>query len=61
MARNGDSLAYEMKVAALGEKSRNPNQSITDRDTIHSYKSSINRFVSIHYGSRYDPQLQIIN
>lgn len=44
MARNGDSLAYEMKVAALGEKSRNPNQSISDRDTIHSYKSSINRF-----------------
>lgn len=44
MARNGDSLAYEMKAAALGEKSRNPNQSITDRDTIHSYKSSINRF-----------------
>ena len=24
MARNGDSLAYEMKVAALGEKSHNP-------------------------------------
>lgn len=44
MARNGDSLAYEMKAAALGEKSRNPNQSISDRDTIHSYKSSINRF-----------------
>ena len=44
MARSGDSLAYEMKAAALGEKSRNPNQSITDRDTIHSYKSSINRF-----------------
>ena len=44
MARGGDSLAYEMKAAALGEKSRNPNQSITDRDTIHSYKSSINRF-----------------
>lgn len=44
MARNGDSLAYEMKAAALGAKSRNPNQSISDRDTIHSYKSSINRF-----------------
>lgn len=44
MARNGDSLAYEMKAAALGAKSRNQNQSITDRDTIHSYKSSINRF-----------------
>lgn len=44
MARNGDSLAYEMKVAALGAKSRHPNQSISDRDTIHSYKSSINRF-----------------
>lgn len=44
MARNGDSLAYTMKVTALGEKSRNPNQSISDRDTIHSYKSSINRF-----------------
>lgn len=44
MARNDDSLAYEMKAAALGEKSRNPNQSISDRDTIHSYKSSINRF-----------------
>lgn len=46
MARNGDSLAYTMKVTALGEKSRNPNQNISDRDTVHSYKASINRFCS---------------
>ena len=46
MARNGDSLAYIMKSAALGTKSRNPNQNISDRDTVHSYKASINRFCS---------------
>ena len=46
MARNGDSLAYVMKSAALGTKSRNPQQTISDRDTIHSYKASINRFCS---------------
>lgn len=46
MARNGDSLAYIMKSEALGVKSRNPEQSISDRDTIHSYKSAINRFCS---------------
>lgn len=46
MARNGDSLAYVMKSAALGAKSRNPQQTISDRDTIHSYKASINRFCS---------------
>lgn len=46
MARNGDSLAYVMKSAALGTKSRNPQQAISDRDTIHSYKSAINRFCS---------------
>ena len=44
MARKGDSLAYTMKSVALGEKSRNPQQAISDRDTIHSYKASINRF-----------------
>lgn len=44
MARKGDSLAYTMKSLALGEKSRNPQQAISDRDTIHSYKASINRF-----------------
>lgn len=46
MARNGDSLAYIMKSAALGTKSRNPQQSISDRDTVRSYKASINRFCS---------------
>lgn len=46
MARNGDSLAYIMKSAALGTKSRNSNQNISDRDTVHSYKASINRFCS---------------
>lgn len=46
MARNGDSLAYVMKSAALGAKSRNPQQTISDRDTIRSYKASINRFCS---------------
>lgn len=44
MARKSDSLAYIMKSEALGAKSRNPNQNISDRDTVHSYKSAINRF-----------------
>lgn len=46
MSRKSDSLAYIMKSEALGVKSRNPEQSISDRDTIHSYKSAINRFCS---------------
>lgn len=46
MSRKSDSLAYIMKSEALGVKSRNPEQSISDKDTIHSYKSAINRFCS---------------
>lgn len=39
-----DSLSYTMRKAALGEKSRDPEHAISDRDTKRTYKAAIKRF-----------------
>lgn len=45
MPKNGrDSLAYQLKRNVIAAKTRNPAQQITDRDTIRTYKASIDKF-----------------